>query len=119
MSHLERKLLIDDLLNTIPNNIQMVLSNAISQLMSFMNDKIDFPHKCIPVKLIPNKLKDIFHRFANIIKDVTSNYGPYSYEELIKLDLVINPRRFTSWMTLLAIKINQFDMIFSATDFSK
>lgn len=122
MSELEQKSLIDDLLNAIPNDVQMILLEAISLLMNFLNDKMDFPHKCIPVKSIPNHLKNIFHRFANIGWNVHvhwPNYGPYSYEQLIAFDLAINPRRKSSWIKLLAIKISQLDKLFNATDLTK
>lgn len=119
MSDVERKSLIDDLLNTIPDNVQTILHDSIEQLMNFINDKIDFPHKYIPVKSFSSNLKDIFHHFANIGDMNVMNYGPYSREQLFEMDLVINPQRFSSWMALLTTKINQFDTLFNANDLTK
>lgn len=120
MSEMERKSLIDDLLNTISNNVRIILQDAMSKLMNFLDDKMDFPHKCIPVKSFPNNLKNIFHRFANIDWNVHwPNYGPYSREQLIALDLAMNPHRLSSWIELLAIKISQLDKLFNATDLTK
>lgn len=119
MSQFERNALIDDLLNAIPGNIQTNLHEAIRQLTDFLHDKIDFPHKCIPVKSLSCQLKDIFHKFANIHDINVANYGPYNRQQLIELDLVINPQRFSSWMKLLMTKISQFDTIFDANDLTK
>lgn len=50
MPESERKSLINDLLNTIPYDVQMNLVDAMNQLNDFLNDTTDFPHKCIPLK---------------------------------------------------------------------
>lgn len=137
MSQLEKKSLINDLLHTIPDHLQMNLLEAISQLTNFLNDAIDFPHKHIPVRCIPSTHADIFYRcitsntddnddgdMAMVARTTTtttatqppSNYGPYNREQVITMDLAINPKRYRSWLELLRIKISQFDKLYDAID---
>lgn len=118
MSQLEQKSLINALLNVLPDDVQLNLLDAISQLTNFLHDKADFPVKCIPVKSFPSNLKDIFHRFVSMEMS-TDKYGRYSREQLITMDLVINPKRFSSWKSLLNTKINQMETVFNATDLLK
>lgn len=109
----ELKSLCNDLLTTIPADVQMNLSAATSQLDDFFNDTADFPHKCIPLKSFPTAIKDIFHRIAS--HNASNNNGGYSYEALIAMDLVINPRRFSSWHAMMNIKIGQLNALFTNT----
>lgn len=131
MSQLEKKSLINDLLNTIPDNLQMNLLEGISQLTNFLNDAIDFPHKHIPVRCIPATHAELFYRCIAIADNddddmrtaaaaaseaTASNYGPYNREQVITMDLAINPKRYRSWLELLRIKISQFDKLYDAID---
>lgn len=114
MPESELKSLINDLLNKIPNDVQMNLCASISQLNDFLHDICDFPYKCIPMKTFPIAIKDIFHRIANNFhNDNDYYYGGYNYEQLIKMDLVLNPNRFGSWYTMLNIKISQLNALFT------
>lgn len=118
MSKLEQKSLIDDLLNTIPVDIQTNLHNAINQLTNFLSDSTQ-NGDCIPAMItVPNHITDIFHRFATIDLQM-ENYGPYNREQLIHIDLAINPQRFSSWQTLLTIKIKRFHRNFDANDLTQ
>lgn len=134
MSRAEKKSLIKDLLNTIPDNLQMNLLEAISQLTNFLNDAIDFPHKHIPMRrAMPSTHTEIFYRIASIDGDddvnnsssnnnndnMMANYGPYNREQVITMDLVINPKRYSSWLELLRIKISQFDKLYDAIDMTE
>ncbi|XP_055312081.1 uncharacterized protein LOC129574304 [Sitodiplosis mosellana] len=114
MPELELKSLINDLLTTIPRDEQMNLSTAISQLNDFLNDTVDFPHKFIPLRSFPTAIKDIFHRIASHNGN-NNNNDYYSHEQLIAMDLVINPYRFSSWHTMLNIKIGQLNALFTDT----
>lgn len=118
MPESERKSLINDLLNTIPYDVQMNLVDAMNQLNDFLNDTTDFPHKCIPLKTFPIKLTAIFHRFANSGVQMPK-YGQYTHEQLIAMDLVVNPKRFSSWLAMLKIKITQYETIYNEIDLTK
>lgn len=112
----ELKSLINDLLNKIPENVQMNLCDSISQLNDFLHDICDFPHKCIPMKTFPIGIKDIFHRIINNFHYNTNDYyGGFNYEQLIIMDLVLNPNRFSSWYTMLNIKISQLNALCTDT----
>lgn len=113
----ELKSLINDLLNTIPADVQMNLCDGISQLNDFLNDIVDFPYKsnCKLLKTFPPAIVDIFHRIAAIGHNAGDYYGGYSHEQLITIDLLINPQRFSSWLTLMHIKIGQLDALFTDT----
>lgn len=113
----ELKSLINEILNTMPSDVQMNLRDATRHLNDFLNDAVDFPHKCIPLKSFPMPVKDMFHRIANHNAD---DYGGYSHEQLITMDLAINPQRFDSWYTLLNIKIGQLNALLTdAHDLTK
>lgn len=118
MSECEWKSMIADVLSAIPDDEQRNLLQATHQLTEFLIDTIDFPHKYIPLRSFPFDLKDMFYRFINNSFNIDS-YDRYSREQLIKMDLVINPRRFSSWSALLNVKINQMEKMYSATDFTK
>lgn len=115
MPEFELKSLINDLLNKIPDDVQMNLSTSISQLNDFLHDICDFPHKCIPMKTFPIGIKDIFHRIANNCDNNNDYHGGYNHEQLITMDLVLNPNRFSSWYTMLNIKISQLNTLITDT----
>lgn len=101
----------------------MNLFASINQLNDFINDTADFPHKCVPLKIMPIKQRAIFHCFANANANahgqMTEYGGRYTHDQLITMDLVINPQRFSSWLALLKIKIAQFDKIYDEIDLTK
>lgn len=115
MSPHEQTTMVTDLLNTIPNGVHVMLMDAVDRLTDFLNDTNDFPHQSIPIKSFPIQLKDSFYRFLNINLNM-GNHGGYSREQLIKMDLALNPRRFDSWLTLFHLKIRQLDRIYNSID---
>lgn len=116
MPDLEFKRLLNDLLDSIPDDVHMVLFDGVNQLNDYLNGTIDFPYKSIPIKSYPIELKDIFYRFANT--NIT-NYNRYTREQLINIDLVINHQRFSSWLSLLQIKIAEVNAIYDSIDITK
>lgn len=109
--------MINDILNSIPNDVQIILFDGVNQLNDFLNGISDYPHNRIPIKLHPIEVKDIFYYIANT--DITINYDRYTREQLYTNDLVINPQRFNSWLALLLIKINQMERIYKSIDVTK
>lgn len=110
--------MVSDVLSTIPADLQRDLLDATNQLTEFLIDAIDFPHQHIPVKSFPADVKDLFYRFISKHFDIDS-YGGYSREQLIKMDLVLNPHRGSSWSALLNVKIDQMERIYRSADCTK
>lgn len=46
-------------------------------------------------------------------------YGQYTHEQLIAMDLVVNPKRLSSWLAMLKIKITQYETIYNEIDLTK